>query len=43
MKKQINVMDLLYILELDPSCVAFTKKSYRQALAGLDGFKELVG
>ncbi len=42
MKKQINIMDLLYILELEPSCMDFTKKSYQQALAAVGGFKDLI-
>lgn len=42
MKKQINIIDLLYILELDPSCMDFTKKGYQQALSAVGGFKELI-
>lgn len=42
MKKQINIPDLLYILELEPSCMDFIKKGYHQALVGVDEFKELV-
>lgn len=35
-------MDLLYILELEPSCMDFTKKGYQQALAAVGGFKDLI-
>ena len=42
MKKQINIKELLYILELEHSCMAFTKWEYHRALKGVEVLKDLV-